>query len=323
VCYGLGGVEPTVTDADLLLGRLREGALLGDRIRLDRGAAERAIADLGAQIGLDAVSCASAILRIIDARMADLVRRVLVEQGLDARRFALVAFGGAGPLHVGAFASDVGVREVIISPNAAVLSAVGLAGADYRVVYLRSEPTIFPGSPKRIESIFRGLEKRAQSEFRRSGIAAELNMQRAIDMRFRRQTHRLTISITDRPVTEAALRRVSDAFETEYERVYGEGTAYRQAGIEASGYRVVATARRVAIPRSPSVPASASLLSETRDVYFEKWQRTAVFDAASLAPEQSISGPALVEALGTTVLIHPDQSLLVDSAGDLVMTIQP
>jgi N-methylhydantoinase A len=142
-------------------------------------------------------------------------------------------------------------------------------------------------------------------------------------MRFRRQTHRLTISITDRPVTEAALRRVSDAFETEYERVYGEGTAYRQAGIEASGYRVVATARRVAIPRSPSVPASASLLSETRDVYFEKWQRTAVFDAASLAPEQSISGPALVEALGTTVLIHPDQSLLVDSAGDLVMTIQP
>jgi N-methylhydantoinase A len=321
VCYGLGGVQPTVTDADLVLGRLDPHAVLGDSIRVDADAAERALAALGGRIGLGPVECAAAVVRIIDARMADLVRRVVVERGLDVRSFTMVAYGGAGPLHVGAFAPDVGVRTVLISPHASVFSALGLAGADYRAVYLRSDPMTLPASPAAVEATLAKLRDQALRDYAQTELTFPLTIERAIDLRFRRQTHRLTVPLPSRKITHGSLDRASEQFELEYERVFGAGTAYRRAGIEVAAFRVTASASRVRVEPARASATTPGEPISLRQVYFGEWIETPVYAAHHLAPGQEVVGPALVDAPGTTAILHPGQRLTVDPTGVLEMRV--
>jgi N-methylhydantoinase A len=321
VCYGLGGTEPTVTDADLILGRVDANAILGDTIRLDKAAATRALRALGAGIGLDAEGCAAAIVRIIDAKMADLVRRVVVERGLDVRSFTMVAYGGAGPLHVGAYAPDVGVGNVLVSPHASVFSALGLAGAEYRAVYLRSDPMTMPADPAAVDAAFVRLEQQAAADFATSGLPPPLALERGIDLRFRRQTHRLTIPLSRRPMTGAGLDRASDQFASEYERVFGTGTAYRPAGIEVAAFRVTASAPRARPRAALRPPRAIAQPASSRRAYFGEWTDTPVYASTDLGLHQELVGPALVEAPGTTTVLHPGQVLTVDDDGNLAIRV--
>ncbi len=318
-CYGRGGTEPTVTDADLLLGRLNPEALLGGRLALDRGAAEQAVGALAARLHVDLAAAAAGIVRVADAKMADLVRKVMFERGQDPRGFTMVAFGGAAPLHVGAYGPDVGVAEVVVPALASVFSAHGLAGADWRRVHVRSDPMRAPFDRARVSAIFEELEEVVRREHRAGGVEEALLVERTVDLRYGRQTHQVPTPLDDGALDEAALAQLCDRFEAAYERIFGPSTGYRQAGIEAMTFRVVASAPRER--ERPTVRPSAAgspAPSGHRAVFFrERVDPTPVFAAAALRPGHRLLGPAVVDADTTTLVLHPGQEATVDERGDV------
>jgi N-methylhydantoinase A len=314
-CYGRGGTEATVTDADLVLGRLDPDALLGGRIRLDRHAAERAIGAVARALGMDVVTAAAGIVRVADAKMADLVRRVTLERGHDPRRLVLVAYGGAAGLHAGAYGFDAGAREVVVPRHAAMLSAVGLALADPMRTFRRSGPASVPLDAVAVAEVFAELELEARAALDTDGVrpgsTPALRLRREVDFRYRRQTHHVTVPLDRGPITAARLERAVERFERRYEQVHGPGTGYRAAGIEAASFRLLASvARHAAAPRDAA--AAVALRSRParragrRFVRFDTWTGdTDIVDGGSLRPGDRIAGPALVQWPTTGVLVHP------------------
>jgi N-methylhydantoinase A len=313
-CYGQGGTQPTVTDADLLLGRLNPVALIGGRLKLDRAAAERAVGELASRLGLDVDASAAGIVRVADAKMADLIRKIMIEGGHDPRQAVLVAYGGAAALHVGAYAPDAGVPEAVVPRLAPVYSAWGLATARYKAVHARSDLVRMPADPGLIGAIFSELERAARSEAVAAGVDAGLELARTVDLRFRRQTHELPVSLGSEHIDEQALGDLCDHFEHLYESVFGPGTAYRQAGVEASTFRVTATAPRVMLQPEPA-PAAELAAIGYRPVFFREWvERTPVYDVERLPAGMAIAGPAVIDGPATTLVVHPGQNVRVDQA---------
>jgi N-methylhydantoinase A len=323
-CYGRGGTAPTVTDADLVLGRLDPAAVLGDAIRLDRDAAVAAIEPIAERLGLDVVGAADGIVRVADAQMADLIRTATIERGHDPRSAILVAFGGAGPLHVGRFATDVGIVEAIIPPAASVLSAVGLASAEYHRTYRRSRPMAMPLDPGEVRALFEDLEVQARRDFESTGIEAPLALERWIELRYRRQTHQLRVAVPD----DSHLRTldwVAGAFERLYERTYGPGTGYAAAGIEATAAGVGVAAPRRIDGNGPPGDASVSVTKRSVDadpighraVFFDSWIDTPVYRGSEVRRGSTVDGPAVIDWPSTTLVIHPGQSATVGSTGDI------
>jgi N-methylhydantoinase A len=323
VCYGRGGTEPTTSDADLVLGRINPEHFFGGRLRLDVASAERAIRERVAEpLGLSVVEAARGIVAIADAHMADLVRKVSIENGYDPRDFVLFAYGGGGPLHVGAYATDIGVRSVVISPYAPVFSAFGIAGADVVRFYQKSYPAVFPLDPSVVNGIFAELEGQARQEAgATTGHAVEF--QRQIDLRFRRQTHELRIAVPERKLAAADLDQMVNQFEADYERLFGRGTSYRGAGIEVSTFRVRCT-QRLPKPTLRALPLAGADASharkDTRPVFFgSDFVETPIYAAESLQPGNVVAGPAVIEGAATTVPVHPGQTVRVDQHLNLIM----
>ncbi len=324
-CYARGGTEPTVTDADVVLGRLDPRTVLADRIAVDGAAARAAIGRLAGRLGVDVVTAAAGIVRVADAQMADLVRAMTVERGHDPRELLLVAFGGAGPLHVGRFAADVGVREAVIPSAASLLSAVGLAMADYRRTYRRSRRMVTPLDGRVVAQLFGQLEAEADADVRSIGQSARPLMERWVELRYRRQTHQLRVPLPPDAPGEVQLEGLVAAFEARYERTYGAGTGYAAAGIEATTFGMDVT-----VPRRPGAPTNGGGLRvahrpaapvDRRDVWFDCWTDTPVHRGATLAPGDEIAGPAVVDWPTTTLVVHPRQTVLIGPAGDAQLVL--
>jgi N-methylhydantoinase A len=327
VCYGAGGSEPTVTDANLVLNRMNPEFFLGGARHLNADLARAAILEkIARPLGLTVEEAALGIVDILDARMADLVRKVSVGRGYDPRDFVLLAFGGAGPLHVGAYARDVGVKQVIIPAHASEFSAWGIAGSD--LVHLRqvSDPQIAPFDPERLNAIYDQLEAEVRGVLRHEGVADDdMTMLRYIDMRYRGQIHEVRVPVPARRLEADDVASVHAVFEETYNRKYGEGAAYRQAGVEARTYQVRGLGR---IPKPAWVktrlgPADAGeAIKEMRPVYFHGGCRdTPIYDRARLRAGHSLEGPAIVEAEDTTVLVYPGQRLTIDEFSSMVMSV--
>jgi N-methylhydantoinase A len=268
-----------------------------------------------------ALECAAAIVRIVDAQMADLVRKVLVEAGHDPRRFVVLAYGGAGPVHVGAFGADIGVPEAIVSPHAAAFSALGLASAPYVRIYERSSPGLLPGDPAALRTVLDGLELEAKRDFKRTGLAGTLQLDCAVDLRYVRQTHQLGVPAAERLAGVDEVLRLMERFEREYERVYGAGTGYAGAGMEAVTCRVIASAGRAShewsTRRSAPGSGAAAQAGSRLAVFGGAPELTPVFSFRSLQPGTAVTGPALVDGQATTVVVHPGQTAEVDDRGNL------
>jgi N-methylhydantoinase A len=328
VCYGRGGTEPTVTDADLVLGRLDREALLGGEIRLDLDAATRALVPLAARLGVDVVTAAGGIVRIADAQMADLIRTATIERGHDPREFTLVAYGGAGPVHVGGYAADVGVREVVVPPSAGVFSALGLALADYRRTYRRSLRMLLPFDAAATSQAFTDLRREAAADFATTGLETALVLRPWIDMRFRRQTHHLRVAATldERDVPDGSA--IGAAFTALYERTFGPGTGYAAAGIECTALGVNAVAAGLAGDRTPAPgprdPVGAARPARQRPVWFDGWvDATPVLATTDVPPGGAVEGPAIIEWGASSLVIHPGQVARLDEHGNLRMRLHP
>ena len=323
-CYGQGGQEPTVTDANVALGRLHPEALLGGRMPIDADAARRALAErLGGPLGFDAVAAARGVLAILQANLVRAVRVISVERGYDPRDFTLVAFGGAGPLHAARLARDLGLRRVLVPPSPGVLCALGLLTADRRSDFgLTCLAPVDAGGLPAIRSAFAELEARAEAWLAREGLtAAEVRFERLAELRYRRQDYELPVPVPPGELDEAALAHVAAGFHAEHERAYGYAVPGEPVHVVTVRLTVVAP-----VPPLPARPASASGRpaepSGQRLVYFEEaddFLACPIYQRERLQPGQALAGPAIVEQLDATTLLLPGQRARVDPFGNLIL----
>jgi N-methylhydantoinase A len=325
VCYGFGGTEPTVTDADVVCGVLNPRFLLGGAQKLDAGAALDAIRDrIGAPLGLDAHAAASGIRRIVDMRMADEVRVVAAKRGVDAHDFTLLPFGGAGAVHAAAVAEELGMRRILVPERPGAFSALGLLCTDVVHDYVRSElRPLGQVAPDHAQSIFRELEDRAAEELAAEGLeAADAAHQRELDLRYVGQGYELRVPIAGGALDGAALAASRDGFDERHARIHGH--AAREKEVEVVSYRLRV---RVEVPKFEPVAAAmpAEIPEATaggrRDVYFDGRTATdtAVFQRDALAIGAAFGGPAIVEQFDATTVVPPGWRAHVDRFANLIL----
>ncbi|MFD9718692.1 hydantoinase/oxoprolinase family protein [Streptomyces sp. NPDC059076] len=329
-CYARGGDRPTVTDADVVLGIIDPSRFLGGRMPLDRSLAEKAIREHVADpLGLTVEEAAAGIKRVADNQMADLLRKVTVEQGHDPRDFAVYAYGGAGPTHAYAYTEAAGIATLVVPPTSTVHSAYGTVTSDrYRAVQTTEVHRTPPGvtdpavhlDAERIDGTLNELAARCRDDLDGD---ARIRLSRIAYLKFRRQSHELPIAVPEGEVTTEVLRSLINEFRTVYERIYGAGTALLGAGVEIHTLRVegrvgVTEVSEGGYPGAPDV--AAAWLCE-RDVHFPGIgsHPTSVYRGEDLGAGAALRGPAILEFAGTTVVVGPSQSLVVDRHSNLVI----
>ena len=331
VCYAEGGEEPTVTDADLVLGIINPSFFLGGQKSLDVELAKRALKEkIGDPLGLSAEEAAAAIFEIQNAQTADLVREVAVETGHDPRDFAMYAFGGAGPVHCFAYGAELGVQEIVVplGQTAAVFSAYGLATSDVVLSAELSDPATFPVGAESINNNFEQLEKDVQQRLDAQGVEfAEVTFRREIDIRYTMQIFEVPTPVKNGTRNEQDVAQIIADFEDKYQTLFGKGTGFSEAGFQFITYRVFATGRLPFKPQLPEVAsangsAASSAVKEHRRILLDAqlgWQETPVYDYSKLASGHVLEGPAVVEAPTTTVVIPTDATGSVDHIGNIII----
>jgi N-methylhydantoinase A len=322
VCYGLGGQEPTVSDADLILGYLNEDYFLGGRMKLHKQKTFEAIREKIAQpLEMTEIEAAAGIYRIANSHMSDLIRKATVEKGHDPRNFVLFAFGGAGPVHASRYAAELGIRQVVIPLTASVHGATGLISSDVVYEYGKSDHVVAPVDLVRVNENFSALLQRALADLRAAGFAeGDVQVSRSVDMRYRYQVHELNVSfpLGAAPVAEKDMEDLYALFDDLYEKAFGQGSGYREAGKEILTFRLTAGGMlKKPDIRSEPVKASdgAQALKAHRDVYFEEERRfipTRVYDFDKMRPGTAFAGPAIIETPVTTIVVNPKDRAAMD-----------
>jgi N-methylhydantoinase A len=326
-CYGRGGTEPTVTDANVLLGRLSREALLGGRMPIDAGLARKAVEEKVAKpMGLDLEEAAQAILTILNENMVQAIRMISVEQGFDPREFALVAFGGAGPLLAAPVAQQLGMSQVVVPEGPGLLCALGLLVAEIRSDFsvtriLRLDES----APETMSSVFAELEAEVRAWFDGERIeAGARRVERAVDMRYAGQSHELTIKLPNDSVAAADIDALAADFRREHARVYGYAA---EAPMQLVTFRVTAKARVSAPPAHAGGSRSGAAeeaITRTRNVWFPQsraYVETPVYERERLHAGATLHGPAIVEQMDTTTVVMPGQTLVARADGNLLLSI--
>jgi N-methylhydantoinase A len=330
-CYGRGGREPTVTDADLVLGYLDPEYCLGGRLRLDRDAALESLAPLATRLGMGVVETASGAARVVEHQMADLIRKVTVQKGYDPRDFAVFAYGGAGPVHAGVYARELGAQSLIVPLGGvcSLWSALGAASADLLHIHETVDIQANPFDPGRIGARFAELEQQGRHQLREDAIdASQARIVRSADMRYKGQINEVEVMVPPGPLDARALQELVADFHRRYESLYGPGAGFREARVEIVTYRVrtssvsVKPALRPAPERGPVPPAAAR--AGERQVYWAElgdFEATPVFWGERLEAGNVVSGPAIIQVPDTTIVVHPRQSARVDPYGNVLVEL--
>jgi N-methylhydantoinase A len=318
-CYGRGGVEPTVTDANVVLNRIGMGRPLGGHIKLDRERATVAVSALADRIGMsDPRHLAEGILKLAVARMASAVREITIEKGHNPSDFALMAFGGAGPMHAAALADELGMTDVVVPLYPGNLSALGLVASDQRYelvrTYLRGLSNL---DRAELRAAVAAAEAEGKAMLAKLGFASEqIRFEHALDMRYARQAFEITVGLPNRPLSEQVVR---DGFLASYERHYGHvDTA---ADIEIVNLRTtVRGVMRKPLPARVTQAAgnlADAAVGQVLMVVEGKELTATVYDRDRLPRDCAVSGPAIVEELGATTVVLPGWSCRRDAHGNL------
>ncbi len=325
ICYNRGGTRPTTTDANVILGRVAPGHFIGG---YDEAAYERAVAaltELGAKLRLSLLETALAIIEIANANMSDAIKLLTLERGLDPRHFALMAFGGAGPLHAAAMARGLGMPKVLVPPYPGMCSALGMLVADLRI----DKVTTFPATSDRVtlaalEERLQALIAAASAELAHEGFTGTPQINATVSMRYLGQNYEEEIPVHLAELRQQGLSSLFAAFHQHHEARYG----YQIAGetIELVALKVAAVGP-MPKPRLQGVgqdhKAAAGQPFESRQVYFKAtgWVSCPIYWRNDLPVGATLTGPAIVEELGCTTLLEPGQQLQVDEVGMLSIVI--
>ena len=323
-CYGRGGTEPTVTDANLLLGYYDPGFFLGGRMALDRGAAEIALAGVGARLGLSAIETAAGVHRLVTENMAAAARIHIVEKGKDPRDYAMVGFGGAGPAHAAEVARILGVREVLIPPASGAASALGFLAAPLSFEQVRSHPVRLEtaGAAAVIDAALRDLEHEARARLIGAGVAADaVVVERSADMRLEGQMHEINVPLLHGTLTDATLPAIRAAFATAYAARYT--SVYGGVGVQAISFRVRCRGPLPVLSLTEAgAHAAGDALKGRRPAWFgDGYVETPVYDRYALRRDAVIAGPAIIEEREATTVVLPGDRVSVDASGALRIEI--
>jgi len=314
-CYGAGGTEATVTDANLVLGYLDPASFLGGRRALDRGAAEAAVDHIAAALGLDRLAAARGIHRVVNTTMAEGVRLVSVRRGVDPRRFALLAFGGAAGLHATAIARQLDLGRVVVPRVAAVLSAWGMLATDLRFEVARTHIGDTAGlQGAAVKALFDNMEAEGLARLRAS-FDGPVDTARSVDMRYGEQVFEITVPLDDVDWTAAdPLPQIVDRFHRCHEALYTY--ALRDQDPVLVNARAVVAGILSELPQEPQLPAGPPAPPRAeRRIYLDDWVTAPVWNFDELVPAQAIEGPAVVESGMTTVLLRPGERATVTPLG--------
>ena len=324
VCYGLGGTDPTVTDANLVLGRIND-SIAGGALALDVEAARAAIQEkIAGPLGLDLERAAHGIIQIVNYNMMGAIRNVSVERGHDPRGFALVAFGGAGPMHSVGVARLLDMPTVIAPPSPGVASAYGLLVADFKNDYARTSVQKPPNYDlASMEGIYRELESEAAQWLDSEAVPADRReLKRSADLRYAHQGFEVSVEFAGSTVEPDSMEAMLQTFHQEHDRLFGFSL---DQPVEIVTLRVTAwghleTPGSARLSKDLSSPAEA--LVGQREVYFEDaggFVPCGIYDRAKLAPGSSIDGPAILENVDSTVVIDPGWRARIDDYGNCIM----
>ena len=314
-CYGNGGKEATVTDASLVLGYLDPHNFLGGRIHLDQEAAKAALDRLGIELGIDGVAAAEGVHRVVNTQMAEGVRLATVRRGVDPRRFALLAFGGAAGLHATDLARKLRLKRVLVPRIASVLSAWGMLATQLRLEVTRTHigdtSTLDVTS---INELYSQMEKEGQNRLR-DWFDGDIHTSRAADMRYGEQIFEIDVTLDDVDFSAPdLLEQLKTAFERRHEKLYTYSLKDQDP--------VLVNARVATIGTLPSLPEEPFLTSQSRNsligerqIYLGHWQEAPIHDFEMLAANQRISGPAIIVSETTNVLLQPGDLATVTELG--------
>src|SRR5665213_893905 len=326
-CYGRGGTEPTITDADVVLGIIDPDYFLGGEMEIDVALAKRAIEDkIARPLGLDVYAAAAGIREVANNQMADLLRRVTTRSGYDPRDFVIFAYGGAGPTHAHHYGAVAGIATVVVPTTASAHSALGAVTADRHRSFSRAfgqhAPPHFNRASDHVDAgaLNRGFQ--ALAERCRDALGKDCNIERLVAMRFRLQVHEIPVEVPNRTLEPADIDLLVDRFEERYERIYGKGTALKSSGVEFNVLRTEAI--------SPVMKPTLAPLAKRdgvakplgmRQVYFYRqgFKETPVYRFEELGPGTRIDGPLIVERPDTTVVVGVGQSLEIEPYGNIIL----
>ncbi|HEX4521524.1 MAG TPA: hydantoinase/oxoprolinase family protein [Gaiellaceae bacterium] len=322
VCYRRGGTEPTVTDANVVLGRLNPSYFLGGEIGLDVDGARRAIEERCAKpLGLDVVEAANGIVEIANAAMVNALHLISVQRGYDPRDFLLVGFGGAGPVHANALARDAEMPAVLIPASPGIFSATGLLTTDLKrdaaTTIIRRLAELDPAA---IEAAYASLEAAGAAELEQEGVASDATeFVRQIDLRYVGQSYELTIG-APAPFTESTPGSLLARFHAEHDRTYGFSAETEP--VECVSLRLTTVGRIAKPPLRELDPGAAPEPKESRPVYFAESQGYVdcpIYDRYALPAGARLRGPAIVEEFDSTTVLHPGYGIRVDVQGNLII----
>lgn len=322
-CYNLGGENPTVTDANLVLGYLNPSYFLGGRMTLSAEAASAALGGLGDRAGLDLTRTAWGVHEIVTEDMAQAAQLHLLERGVDPRKFSLVAFGGAGPLHACRLAKKLGIGEVVIPSGAGVASAFGFLAAPLSITLVQGYPSELAGLDlDHLHALFEQLESRGRAFVENAGVAAsDISIRRFASLRYRGQSSELKIPVPNGRLTMDDISRLSAAFSEEFQRVYGR--ANRRVKVEALNWQVQTFGPKPVVTNAKNSDTTAHKpVGDTRMAYFEEaggYVLTPAYVRSALAVGSNLRGPLLIEEDESTTVIPPDASLTIDEHRNLII----
>jgi N-methylhydantoinase A len=323
-CYGLGGTEPTVTDANVVVGKIGPESFLGGEMALRADLADQAVAGLAVELGIDVYRCANGIIRIANSIMANAIRAVTVERGRDPRDFTLIAYGGAGPLHAVALAAELQIPRVLVPAGSGTFAAFGMLVTDIRHDLART----FVGRLDRLDQaeldgVFGFLEREAAEfmrEHRSAGSAGEIHYQRRLDMRYVGQFHPLTVDLPAGQFSDV-LRALPLLFHTAHKTRYGHSAPAEH--IEVIAVRLIATSK-VRKPNARAidqVDRSGAVRPARRQVLFEDggWTQCELLRSRDLEVGRQVPGPAIIEDDATSVVLEPGVTSRLLPGGHLLI----
>ena len=325
-CYGQGGVEPTTSDANLVLGYLNPEGLLGGKLPLSLDKARAALKRIADPLGISAEQAAYGMFTIVNNNMVNGIRRVSVERGYDPRDFVLVGAGGATAAHITALAREMGIDTIVLPKLASGLCAFGQTISDVKYNYMATAPVRLDNDPayKRIDTLFKEVERKGIQHLEKDGFTRKtIGVKRSLDMRYVGQVHECTVDIGTFDIDAKSIAKVKEAFHKRHEELYTYSerhNAVEVVNIESTLYGHIDKPRLPTLAKGATV---AKALKGHRKAIFDakgKGAKTPVYDGARLGAGAIIKGPAIIEEVTTTIVIEPGWTAKLDASGSYVIT---
>jgi N-methylhydantoinase A len=318
-CYGKGGTQPTVTDAHVVRGTIRPDAFLGGAMRLDPDAAHRAFVDIAAKLGTDVRGAAAAAIRLAVANIVRAIQLVSTERGRDPRDYALLPFGGAGPLLACEIAEELGVNDILVPPNPGVISALGLLSADYVKVYgTTKRMRLDDDTPGVLSDAYASFREDAEAEFQTLGLGGPLEHTLELDMRFVGQAFEIPVAVDTAGLGHLRTADLAGRFAQEHRRVYLHGGEPGRK-VELVGLRFGVRRRLEDLPEVRERETGMARPATTEITTGGQTVAAHVADAAQLATGETLHGPAMIEGYSSTIWLPPGWTAARDKAGNLML----